>query len=74
MQEEMLKVLTLKIFREIAEEIRSTELYVIMADETSDISNTEQLVKGIRWMDNDLNSREEFIGVIRWRSPMPTQL
>ena len=63
MQEEILKVLTLQIFQETAEEIRSAEFHVITADETSDISNTEQLVKGIRWVDDDLNFREEFIGL-----------
>ena len=31
--------------------------------ETSDISNTEQFVICIRWVDEDLNSREEFIGL-----------
>ena len=62
MQEEMLKVVALKIFREIAAEIRSAEFHAIMADETSDISNTEQLVICIRWVDDDLNYPEEFTG------------
>ena len=56
MQKEMLKVMVLKLFREIAAEIRSAEFYAIMADETSDISNTEQLVVFIRWVDDDLDS------------------
>ena len=43
MQEEMVKVMALKIFREIAAEISSGEFYAIMADEPS------------RWVDDDLN-------------------
>ena len=39
-QEEMLKVMALKIFREIAAEIRSAEFYAIKANEISDISST----------------------------------
>ena len=34
-----------------------------MADETSDISNQEQLVFCIRWVDHDLNAQEEFMGM-----------
>lgn len=48
MQKEMLNVMALKKFREIAGEIRSAEFDAIMADETSDISNTEQLVICLR--------------------------
>lgn len=44
MQEEILKVIALKVFWEIAAEIRKAEFYAIMADETSDVSNTEQFV------------------------------
>ena len=60
---EMLKVMTPKILRRIAAEIRTTEFYATMGNETSDISNTEQFVICIRWVDDDLNSREEFIGL-----------
>ena len=60
MQEEMWKVMALKIFREIAAEIRSAEFCAIRANQTSDISKIEQLLIYIRWVDNDLNSREEF--------------
>ena len=34
-----------------------------MADETFDVSNTEQLMICIRCVDDDLNSGEEFIGI-----------
>ena len=34
-----------------------------MADETADMSNTEQLVIWIRWVNDDLNIHEDFIGL-----------
>ena len=34
-----------------------------MADEMADISNKEQLVFCIRWVDNNLTPQEEFIGM-----------
>ena len=34
-----------------------------MADETTGIINKEQFVIRIRWVDNDLNAKEDFIGL-----------
>jgi bifunctional DNase/RNase len=34
-----------------------------MADETADVSNKEQLVICIRWVDEDLIAHEDFIGM-----------
>ena len=34
-----------------------------MADETADVSNKEQLVICIRWVDDDLDIHEDFIGM-----------
>ena len=44
MQEELLKVMALKIFRDIAAEIRSAEFCAIRANQTFDISKIQQLV------------------------------
>jgi len=63
MQGEMLKIMALRILRDISAEIKSVEFYAIMVDETSDVSNTEQLVLCIRWVDDELNPHEEFIGL-----------
>ena len=41
----------------------SGKLFSIMVDETSDISNTEQLVFCLRCVDEDLTTHEEFIGL-----------
>ena len=34
-----------------------------MADETADVSNNEQLVIHIEWVDEDLEVHKEFVGV-----------
>ena len=62
MQNEMLKVMALKILRDIAAEIRSVEFFTIMVDEATDVSNVSQLVLCIRWVD-ELNPHEDFIGL-----------
>ena len=55
--------MALVIQREIIKEIQGADFFSIMADETADISNMEQLVNCIRWVNNDLEVNEEFIGL-----------
>ena len=55
--------MALKLMRDVAANIRSAKFYTIMADETADVSNTEQLVICIRWVDDDLNIHEDFVGL-----------
>ena len=55
--------MALKLMRDVAANISSAKFYTIMADETTDVSNTEQLVIRIRWVDDDLNIHEDFIGL-----------
>ena len=38
-------------------------MFTHMADETADVENIEQLVICIRWVDEQLNARKEFIGL-----------
>ena len=63
MQNEMMQVMALKILREIAENIRNSTFFSIMADETRDKSNPEQVVIVIRHVDEKLVTYEEFIGL-----------
>ena len=58
------KVFALRILRDIASNIRSSVFYTVMADETADVSNKEQLVICIRWVDDDLTAHEDFIGML----------
>ena len=41
----------------------SGQYFTIMVDETADIANTEQIVLCIRYVDDDLATHEEFIGM-----------
>ena len=61
-QNEILEIMASTILRTIAGKLAG-ELFSIMVDETTDISNTEQLVFCIRYVDSQLNSHEEFIGL-----------
>ena len=62
-QNEMLEIMALRVFREIARNIQNAVIYKIMADETADVSNKEQLVFCLRWVDDDLIVHEDFIGM-----------
>ena len=63
MQNNMLQIMGLTILREIATCLQNSDFFCIMADETSDLSNHEQLVICIRWEDDKLEAREDFIGL-----------
>ena len=55
--------MALKILRKIAINIQQAKFYSVMGDETADISNKEQLVLCIRWVDDELQVHEDFIGI-----------
>ena len=60
---EILKIMALSILRDIAKNIESGVYYTIMADEKTDTANHQQFVLCLRWVDDDLNPHEEFIGL-----------
>jgi len=62
-QNEMLEIMALNILRDIVKNIQLAEIFSILGDETGDISNTEQLVFCVRWVDDDLEVHEDFIGM-----------
>ena len=51
------------MLQKIARNIQQAKFYSVMGDETADISNKEQLVLCIRWVDDDLQFHEDFIGI-----------
>ena len=55
--------MALGLLREISANIRSATFYTIMADETADISNKEQLVICICWVDENFVVHEDFLGI-----------
>ena len=62
-QNEMLEIMALQVLREIAQNVKSAVTYSILADESSDVSNKEQLVFCVRWVDDSFNANEDFIGM-----------
>ena len=62
-QNEILKVMGLQILRTISKEIHSSPFLTIMADETTDTSNKEQVTLVVRRVAEDLEVYEEFLGL-----------
>ena len=60
-QNEIIMLMTHEIIRDISKNIQTT-YYSIICDEYTDISNKEQLTLCLRWVDQFLTIREEFIG------------
>ena len=62
-QNEILKIMALKIIQKIGESLQGSDYFTIMADETTDASNKEQVVICMRWVDNNVKAHEKFIGM-----------
>ena len=62
-QNEHLQIIENKIIREVSRNIRESNCFTIMADECSDIANKEQFTICIRWVDDDLQDNEDFVGL-----------
>ena len=63
-QNELLNIMAQQVLRKVVRHFQST-FYTIMIDETTDSSNSEQLVIVIRWVNDDLSIHEEFIGLYK---------
>ena len=63
MQNEMVKVMALRVLRQIAASLQCTPFFAVMVDETTDVSNTEQVVVCLRWVNDNFEVQEEFIGL-----------
>ena len=62
-QNEILKLMALEVLRKIAKNLHNATFYTVMIDETTDCSTNEQVVVCFRWVDDDLNVYEEFVGL-----------
>ena len=64
MHSEILKVMALNVLRQVTLSIQSAPFFSVMVDETTDISNKEQVVICFRWVDKQLEAaHEEFTGL-----------
>ncbi len=59
-QNEFLEVMSHIILRTLLGDIKNSPFLTIMADETTDVSNEEQLTLVIRWVDENFEVHEEF--------------
>ena len=64
-QDEILKIMAHQILRKIATDLQSSPFLTIMADETTDASNHEQVTIVLRWVTEDFQVHEEFIGLYK---------
>ena len=62
-QNENLKLMTFTMLGDIAKNINDDVFFSIMAGEATESSNNEQLVVCIRWLDNNFDAHEDFIGI-----------
>ena len=61
---EMIKLMGNDLLRNLLVRIREAEWFAILADETADIANHEQLSFSIRWVTHDYEIHEDFIGLV----------
>lgn len=75
-QNEMLSLMSNTIIRNIAEEILALPVvqYSVIIDGTQDVSGTEQESICLRYVDSDLEPREEFIGLYETSSTTGEQI
>ena len=71
-QNEVLKIMALSMLREIMHSIHEAPFLSVMIDETTDISNKEQVVLCLRWVDKGLEAYEEFISLHQVESTAST--
>ena len=74
MQNEIFKTMALQVLRQVIESISSSSLLSLMINETTDISNKEQLVVCIRWVDKNLQPHKDFIGLYHVESTQSSTL
>ncbi len=62
-QNEMLQIMAQHVLQNILLSIHASPFLALMVDEANDISNKEQLTIIIRWVDEDFNVFEDFLGL-----------
>ena len=62
-QNEFLSIMALQVLREIAASLQSAVFFAVMVDGTTDKANQEQVVLVFRWVDDNLVTHVEFVGL-----------
>ena len=55
--------MAINVLRSITTSLQTSQFITLMMDETTDISNKEQVTFTIRWVSDNLEVHEEFIGL-----------
>lgn len=66
MENEIVKVMALRVLREISQSIQTAPFFSILVDEMTDVSNVEQVVVCLRWVSETLKVQEDIVGL--WHS------
>ena len=64
-QNELLDIMANSINRDIAKKIRQAKYFSLMADEVTDVSNRDQVVVCMHWVDDKFESHEDFLGLYK---------
>ena len=67
-QNEILKTMAFHVLSDVADKIRLAPFFSVMVDETTDVSNKEQVVLCCRWVDESLEAHEDFVGLYQTES------
>ena len=62
-QNNILRIMAMNVLREVTACLQQSPFITLMMDETTDISNQEQSVIVLRWVSEDFEVNEEFLGV-----------
>lgn len=62
-QNELLKIMALRILRDISAAVQDVKFFTLMSDEVADISNKEQVAICLRFIDEEFEPHELFIGM-----------
>ena len=72
-QNEILSIMAKAVLQKIVIQFHSS-FFTVIIDETTDISNTEQVVLVFRWVNSELSVYEEFIGLYKTESLQASSL
>ena len=62
---EMIEIMAHKVLRSLISDVQSHKWYSILADETRDLSNHEQMVICLRWVSDEYEVFEDLIGPVQ---------
>ena len=62
-QNNILRIMAMNVLREVTLSLQQSPFITLMMDETTDISNKEQSVMVLRWVSEDFEVNEEFLGL-----------